>query len=149
MRVPGTDRRASSQSLVSRNHYLVLGLMLLFLVGAAVASSYALKNIERQFRVAAGEVLDVVLQTSREALTIWIDENFKRAERRIQDPDFELLAGQQMKIPREPESLAESLYLISLQTFFHNSQEHLGGLGFSLIDWEFSNNASQDKTALG
>jgi len=149
MRIPGADRRASSQSLVSRNNYLVLGLMLLFLVGAAVASSYALKNIEKQFRVAAGEVLDVVLQTSREALTIWIDENFKRAERRIRDPDFQLLAGQQMKIPRNSESLADSLYLISLQTFFANFQERLGGLGFSLIDWDFRNIASQDKTALG
>ncbi len=149
MRVPGADRRASSGSLVSRNNYLVLGLMLLFLVIAAVASSYALKNIEKQFRVAAGEVLDVVLQTSREALTIWIDENFKRAERRIRDPDFQLLAGQQMKIPRDPESLADSLYLISLQTFFANFQERLGGLGFSLIDWDFRNIASQDKTALG
>ena len=149
MRATDIDRRASSRSLVSGRHYLVLGLILLFLVGAAVASSYALKNIEKQFREAAGEVLHVVLQTSREALTIWIDENFKRAERRIRNPDFQLLAGQQMKVPRDPESLADSLYLISLQTFFANFQERLGGLGFSLVDWDFRNIASQDKAALG
>ncbi len=152
MAEPG-DKPALEPNAVSfwteRFHSLGITLIGLFLLLTAVAVHFGLSNIEKRFREELGETLQTVLDTTRITLGLWVDENQRRVQRRAAEPAFQLLALAQLGLPRQRDTLLESPFLSSLDTFFENYHDRLGGNGYQLIAPDLRVVAAQDRRLLG
>ncbi|HEB97554.1 MAG TPA: response regulator [Sedimenticola thiotaurini] len=130
-------------------HTLVITLIGLFLLLTAVAVHFGLRNIEQRFRQESGATLQAVLDTTGEVLSLWLDENRHRLQRRTGEPAFQLLARARLGTAADDGVDADDPVLSSLVTFFGNYIDRLGGNGFQLITPEMRVTASSDPGLLG
>jgi hypothetical protein len=102
----------------------------------------ALGRVEERIKTDAGDALQIVLQTTRESLNLWIESNKFELTRLAADPRIVFLAEHQLQVPRNKDDLLKSLALKELRRFFQNNKDRFGKANFFIIAPDFVNIAS-------
>jgi len=130
-----------------------LGMLIVFsgvFIGAVIiAAVFALDRVEEKIKTDVAEALQIVLQTTRESLNLWIETNKFEMTRLAADPRIVFLTQNQLQIPRNKDDLSKSLALNELRRFFQNNKDRFGRARFFIIAPDFVNIAAMGDAKLG
>jgi hypothetical protein len=113
-----------------------------FIALVFILAGFALGRVEERIKTDAGDALQIVLQTTRESLNLWIESNKFELTRLAADPRIVFLAEHQLQVPRNKDDLLKSLALKELRRFFQNNKDRFGKANFFIIAPDFVNIAS-------
>ncbi|MGD9086654.1 MAG: hypothetical protein PVJ41_16875, partial [Desulfobacterales bacterium] len=120
-----------------------------FITLVSALAWFALDRIKEKLRSDVGDALQIVLQTTRESLEVWVESNKFNLTRLAEDPQLVFLTEQQLRIPRNKTSLFESKALRDLRVFFRLHRDREGQTGFFIISPDFINIASMRNSNVG
>ena len=132
----------SSQSGLTPQQTLLTILACSFIALVIILAGFALGRVEEKIKTDAGDALQIVLQTTRESLNLWIESNKFELGRLAADPRIVFLAEHQLQVPRNKDDLLKSLALKELRRFFQNNKDRFGKANFFIIAPDFVNIAS-------
>ncbi len=104
-----------------------------FLALVSFIAYLALKEIEKQVREDIGNALKIVVQSTQEAQTIWIEDQKNYLRQLSRDPELIFLVYQHIEVSRTPQELLRSQSLKSLRIFFDTKRDLLDDIGFFII----------------
>jgi PAS domain S-box-containing protein len=114
-----------------------------------VLAGFALNRVEEKIKTDVGKALQIVQQTTRESLNLWIETNKFDLNRLAGDPRIVFLAEQQLLVPRNKDDLLKSLALNELRRFFQNNKDRFGQANYFIIAADFVNIASMGDKNIG
>jgi polar amino acid transport system substrate-binding protein len=114
-----------------------------------VLAGFALSRVEEKIKTDVGEALQIVLQTTRESLNLWIESNKFDLTRLAGDPRIIFLAEHQLQVPRNKDDLLKSQTLRDLRIFFEINKDRFGKANYFIIAPDFVNIASMGDKNLG
>ncbi|MGD8755495.1 MAG: PAS domain S-box protein [Desulfobacterales bacterium] len=120
-----------------------------FILLVSTLAWFALDRIKEKLQSDVGDALQIVSQTTRESLKVWVESNKFNLTRLAKDPRLVLLTEQQLRIPRDKTSLFESEALRDLRVFFRLHRDREGQTGFFIISPDFINIASMRNSNIG
>ena len=139
----------SSQSGLTPQQTILIISACTFIVLVIVLAGFALSRVEEKIKTDVGEALQIVLQTTRESLNLWIESNKFDLTRLAGDPRVVFLAEQQLTVPRNKDDLLKSRALSELRRFFQNNKDRFGKASYSIIAADFVNIASMGDENIG
>ena len=139
----------SSQSGLTPKQTILIILACTFITLVIVLAGFALNRVEEKIKTDVGEALQIVLQTTRESLNLWIESNKFDLTRLAGDPNIIFLAEHQLQVPRNKDDLLKSPTLRDLRIFFQNNKDRFGKASYFLIAPDFVNIASIGDKNLG
>jgi PAS domain S-box-containing protein len=131
-----------SQSGLTPQQTILIILASSFIALVIILAGFALGRVEERIKTDAGDALQIVLQTTRESLNLWIESNKFELTRLAADPRIVFLAEHQLQVPRNKDDLLKSLALKELRRFFQNNKDRFGKANFFIIAPDFVNIAS-------
>ena len=126
---------------------IILGCCFILLV--STLAWFALDRVKKKLQSDVGNALQIVLQTTRESLKVWVDSNKFHLTRFAQDPLLVSLIGHQLQVPRNNVSLSQSVILRDLREFFQRNRIQPGQADFFIISPDFVNIAAMQDSHLG
>ena len=90
----------SSQSGLTPKQTILIILACTFIALVIVLAGFALNRVEEKIKTDVGKALQIVQQTTRESLNLWIETNKFDLTRLAGDPRIVFLAEQQLLVPR-------------------------------------------------
>jgi polar amino acid transport system substrate-binding protein len=114
-----------------------------------VLAGFALSRVQAKIKTDVGQALQIVLQTTRESLNLWIESNKFDLIRLAGDPRLVFLAEHQLQVPRNKDDLLKSQALKELRRFFQNNKDRFGKASFFIIAPDFVNIASMGDKNIG
>jgi len=138
-----------SQSGLTPQQTILIILACAFIALVIILAGFALSRVEEKIKTDVGDALQIVLQTTRESLNLWIDSNKFELSRLAADPRTVFLAQHQLQLPRNKDDLLKSQALKELRRFFQNNKDRFGKANFFIIAPDFVNIASMDNENIG
>jgi len=132
----------SSQSGSTPKLNILIILTCCFITLVILLAEFALNHVEKRIKTDVGKALQIVQQTTRESLNLWIETNKFDMTRLAGDPRVVFLAEQQLLLPRNKGDLLKSRALSELRRFFQNNKDRFGKANYSIIAADFVNIAS-------
>jgi hypothetical protein len=126
-----------SQSGLTPQQTILIILASSFIALVIILAGFALGRVEERIKTDAGDALQIVLQTTRESLNLWIESNKFELTRLAADPRIVFLAEHQLQVPRNKDDLLKSLALKELRRFFQNNKDRFGKANFFIIAPDF------------
>jgi len=120
-----------------------------FIALVIVLAGFALSRVEEKIKTDVGDALQIVLQTTRESLNLWIESNKFDLIRLAGDPRIVFLAEHQLQLPRNKDDLLKSPALRELRRFFQNNKDRFGKASYFIMAPDFVNIASMDDKNIG
>ena len=120
-----------------------------FIALVIVLAGFALNRVEEKIKTEVGKALQIVQQTTRESLNLWIETNKFDLTRLAGDPRIVFLAEQQLLVPRNKDDLLKSPALNELRRFFQNNKDRFGQASYFIIAADFVNIASMGDKNIG
>jgi PAS domain S-box-containing protein len=114
-----------------------------------VLAGFALSRVEEKIKTDVGKALQIVQQTTRESLNLWIESNKSDLTRLAGDPRIVFLAEHQLMVPRNKDDLLKSRALKELRRFFLNNKDRFGRASYFIIATDFANIASMGDKDIG
>jgi polar amino acid transport system substrate-binding protein len=139
----------SSQSGLTPQQTILIILACTFIALVIVLAGFALSRVEEKIKTDVGEALQIVLQTTRESLNLWIESNKFDLTRLAGDPRIIFLAEHQLQVPRNKDDLLKSQTLRDLRIFFEINKDRFGKANYFIIAPDFVNIASMGDKNLG
>jgi len=139
----------SSQSVLTRKQTILIILACTFIALVIVLAGFALSRVEEKIRTDVGEALQIVLQTTRESLNLWIESNKFDLTRLAGDPRIIFLVEHQLQLPRNKDDLLKSQTLRDLRIFFEINKDQFGKASFFIIAPDSINIASMGDKNIG
>jgi len=139
----------SSQSGLTPQQTILIILACTFIALVIVLAGFALNRIEEKIKTDVSDALQIVLQTTRESLNLWIESNKFDLTRLAGDPRIVFLAEHQLQVPRNKDDLLKSQALRELRRFFQNNKDRFGKASYFIIAPDFVNIASMGDKNLG
>ena len=115
-----------SQSGLTPQQTILIILACSFIALVIILAGFALSRVEEKSKTDVGDALQLVLQTTRESLNLWIESNKFELTRLAADPRTVFLAESQLQVPRNKDDLLRSLALKELRRFFQNNKDQIG-----------------------
>jgi polar amino acid transport system substrate-binding protein len=141
---PLSSQHGSTQKL---SILLILASCLIMLV--TVLAWFALDRVKEKIQTDVGYALQIVLQTTRESLDLWVESNKFHMTQLAEDLRLVSLAERQLRVPRNKVALLKSEVLKELRAFFQYKRNQFGQAGFFIISPDFVNIASMRNSNLG
>jgi PAS domain S-box-containing protein len=138
-----------SQSGLTPQQTILIILACSFIALVIILAGFALSRVEEKSKTDVGDALQLVLQTTRESLNLWIESNKFELTRLAADPRTVFLAESQLQVPRNKDDLLKSQALKELRRFFQNNKDRFGQANFFVIAPDFVNIASMDDENIG
>ena len=110
-----------------------------FLMLVVVLAWFALDRVEEKIQAEVGDALQIVLQTTRESLNLWVESNKFQLTRLAEDPRLVFLAGRLLSKPRNKKALLKSQALQEVRDFFGYGRDQFGQARFFIISPDFIN----------
>ena len=112
-----------------------LGMVLiaLFLCVVVLSAWFAVQGSGQKMRQEVGESLRTVLQTTREAMRIWVDGKKNDLTMISGNPELGSLTKKLLSVPRNPDDLLGSWQLVAVRDELSKEKEKLGDTGFFII----------------
>ena len=139
----------SSQSGSTPKLTILIILVCTFMALVILLARFALSRVEEKIKTDVGEALQIVLQTTRESLNLWIESNKSDLARLARDPRIVFLAENQLQLPRNQDDLLKSPALRELRRFFQNNKDRFGQARYFIMAPDFVNIASMDDKNIG
>ena len=108
-------------------------LIALFLSVVVLSAWFAVQSSGDRVREEVGESLRTVLQSTREAMRIWVDGKRNELREISGDPVLGSLTEKLLSVPRNPDDLLASWQLASVREVIAVEKEKLGDIGFFII----------------
>jgi PAS domain S-box-containing protein len=138
-----------SQSGLTPRQTLLIILVCAFIALGIVLAGFALSRVEEKIKTDVGKALQIVLQTTRESLDLWIESNKFDLTRLAGDPRIVFLAEHQLQVPRYKDDLLKSQALTDLRIFFEINKDRFGKANYFIIAPDFVNIASMRDKNIG
>jgi len=139
----------SSQSGLTPQQTILIILACTFIALVIILAGFALNRVEEKIKTDVSDALQIVLQTTRESLNLWIESNKFDLTRLAGDPRIVFLAEHQLQVPRNKDDLLKSQALRELRRFFQNNKDRFGKASYFIIAPDFVNIASMGDKNLG
>ena len=139
----------SSQSGLTPQQTILIILACAFIALVIVLAGFALNRVEEKIKTDVGKALQIVQQTTRESLNLWIETNKFDLNRLAGDPRIIFLAEHQLIVPRNKDDLLKNPALNELRRFFQNNKDRFGQANYFIIAADFVNIASMGDKNLG
>ena len=120
-----------------------------FIILVVVLAWFALDRVKEKIQTDVGDALQIVLQTTRESLNLWVGSNKFQLTRLAEDPRLISLAKRQLRVPRNKNALLKSEALKQLRAFFQRQKNQFGQAGFFIVSPDFVNIASMRDGKIG
>ncbi|MDX1707762.1 MAG: PAS domain S-box protein, partial [Desulfobacterales bacterium] len=120
-----------------------------FIIMVSTLAWFALDRVKAKIQSDVGNALQIVLQTTRESLKVWVESNKFHLSRFARDPLLISLTEHQLHVPRNNASLSQSVILRELRDFFQRNRIQPGQADFFIISPEFVNIAAMQDHHLG
>jgi len=120
-----------------------------FLVLVVILAWFALERVEEKIQADVGDALQIVLQTTRESLNLWVESNKFHLAQLTEELRLVSLVERQLRVPSNKDALLKSAALRELRTFFKYRRNQFGQAGFFIISPDFVNIASMRDSNLG
>ena len=120
-----------------------------FIVLVVVLAWFALDKIMEKIQAEVGEALQIVLQTTRESLNLWVESNKFHLSQLAEDLQLISLTEHQLSVSRNKKALLKSDALKELRDFFQYRKNEFGQAGFFIISPDFINIASMHDANIG
>ncbi|MBW2435352.1 MAG: PAS domain S-box protein, partial [Deltaproteobacteria bacterium] len=120
-----------------------------FIILVSALAWLSLDRVKAKIQSDVGDALQIVLQTTRESLKLWVESNKFHLNRFVQDPHMVSLTERQLQLPRNSLSLSQSTMIGALRAFFQHNRIQAGQADFFIISPDFINVASMDDSAIG
>ena len=120
-----------------------------FVILVVLLAGFALNRVKKKRQADVGDALQIVLETTRESLNMWVESNKFQLTRLAEDPRLVSLTEHQLLIPRNKIALFESEVLKELRAFFRRNRNQSGQAGFFIISPDFINIASMRNSNIG
>ena len=138
-----------SQSGLTPQQTILIILACSFIALVIILAGFALNRVEEKIKTDVGDALQIVLQTTRESLNLWIESNKFELTRLAADPRIVFLAEHQLQGPRNKDDLLKNQALKELRRFFQNNKDRFGKANLFIIAPDFVNIASMIDEKLG
>jgi len=138
-----------SQSGLTPQQTILILLACSFIALVIILAGFALGRVEEKIKTDTGDALQIVLQTTRESLNLWIESNKFELTRLAADPRIVFLAEHQLQVSRNKDDLLKSLTLKELRRFFQNNKDRFGQANLFIIAPDFVNIASMSDENTG
>jgi diguanylate cyclase (GGDEF)-like protein len=135
--------------ILRRNDLVGLVFSGLFLIAVIIIAWIALERIEAQTRVNSSEALQTVLETTQEALYIWVEQRRRNVLELASLPEVRELTRALLSEPRTRTALIESPHLEKLRGFMRPRLNEYSDKGFFIISPDMINIASMRNENLG
>ena len=142
------DIFSSQAGITSKQTVLIISACTFIILVIALAF-FALDRVEDRIRRDAGDALQIILQTTRESLNLWIETSKRDLNRLAGDPRIVFLAENQLQAPRKREDLLKRQSLKELRRFFQNNKDRFGKANYFIIAPDFVNVASMEDKQIG
>jgi len=143
-----TDSQSSQRGSIQKLTVLIITACG-FMVLVTFLAVFALDRVEKKIRTDAGDALQIVLQTTRESLNIWVESNIFQLMRLAQDPRLVALTERQLKVAPDKKALLQSDGLKALRAFFRPRINQAGQMGFFIISPDLINIGSMRDGNMG
>ena len=112
-----------------------LGMVLvgLFLTIVVLSAWFTVQSAGQRERKDVGASLRTILQTTNEALRIWVDEKKNNLLSIAEDPILRTLVEKLLSVPRNRDDLLASWQLMAVRDLLSKERERLGDIGFFVI----------------
>jgi PAS domain S-box-containing protein len=112
-----------------------LGIILiaLFLFVVVLSAWFTIKNSEQRMRQEVGASLRTVLQTTHEALKVWVDGEIRQVDIISKVPALRNLTENLLEISGNPQDLVGSPQISAVRKHLSKEMEKFGKLGFFII----------------
>jgi len=135
--------------ILRRNDLVGLVFSGLFLFAVIIITWIALERIEAQTRVNSSEALQTVVETTQEALYIWLEQRRRNVLELASLPEVRELTQALLSEPRTGAALSASLHLDTLRDFMRPRLHKYSDKGFFIISPDMINIASMRNENLG
>jgi polar amino acid transport system substrate-binding protein len=139
----------SSEHGSTQKSSILIILAACFVMLVTVAAWFALGQVKAKIQTDVGDALQIVLQTTRESLKVWVESNKYQLTRLAEDPHLVSLAESQLRAPRNKNALLKSDALLELRVFFRYRRNQFGQSGFFIVSPDFVNIASMLDANIG
>jgi PAS domain S-box-containing protein len=141
--------RWSPRSGLTSNHTILIIFVSAFIALAILLAVFALGRVRAKIKTDVGEALELVLQSTRESLNLWVETGKFQIGQLAQEPRLVSLVKRQLAVPRNRKDLAESKALSELREFFLHNKDRYEQAEFFIISPDFVNIASLSDKNLG
>lgn len=124
-------------------------LVVSFLLCTMLVSWLALAQIRSHIEFKVGEKLNTVLQTTQEALNLWVDDRIDDAQHLANRPDIQLYIKDLLALPHNKETLATSPAQLKLSAIFKRASMNHKDLDLCIIAPDLTMIASTIESHLG
>jgi PAS domain S-box-containing protein len=128
---------------------ILIILTVCFILLVSVMAWFALGQVKAKIQTDLADALQIVLQTTRESLNLWVDSNKFHLSQMAEDLRLVSLVERQLRVPRTKIALLESTASKELRTFFRYRKNQYGQAGFFIISPDFINIASMRDANMG
>ena len=142
------DRRSSQLGSIQKLSILII-LAGCFIILVTFLAGFAFERVKEKIQADVGDALQIVLQTTQESLTLWVESNKFQLTRLAEDPRLVSLTERQLRVPRNKDALIKSEALQELRAFFRPRKNQFGQAGFFIISPDFVNIGSMRDGNLG
>jgi PAS domain S-box-containing protein len=139
----------SSQSGLTRKQTILIILAFTFIILVILLAWFAISRVEEKIKTDVGDALQIVLQTTRESLNLWIESNKFDLTRLAGDPRIVFLVQHQLQVPRNKDDLLKNPSLRELRILFEINKDQFGKASFFIIAPDFINIASMGDKGIG
>jgi CheY-like chemotaxis protein len=143
------SRSLSNEQGSSQKLSILIILALCFIMLVVLLAGFSLDRVKEKRQADVGAALQIVLQTTRESLNMWVESNKFQLTRLAEDPRLVSLTEHQLRVPRNRISLFGSKSLRELRAFFRRNRDQAGQTGFFIISPDFVNIASMRNRNIG
>ena len=139
----------SSQYGSTQKLSILIILAVCFIVLVVVLAWFALDRVEKKIQAEVGDALQIVLQTTRESLYLWVESNKFQLSRLAEDPRLVFLTSRQLRKDRNKKELLKSMALQELRDFFLYERDQFGQARYVIVAPDFINIASMHDDNIG
>ena len=120
-----------------------------FIILVIILAWFTLGQIKKKIQAEVGAGLQIVLQSTRESLNMWVDANKLHLTQLAEDPRLLGLTERQLGVLRNQSALLNSDTLKELRVFFQYRKNQAGQASFCIISPDFINIASMHDVNMG
>jgi PAS domain S-box-containing protein len=142
------DPISSEYGSIQKSGILII-LATCFIILVIMMTWFTLGQIKKKILADVGAAIQIVLQSTRESLNMWVDANKLHLTRLAQDPRLLVLTERQLRALRSQSALLNSDILTELRVFFQSRKNRAGQAGFAIISPDFINIASMHDVNMG
>jgi PAS domain S-box-containing protein len=120
-----------------------------FIMVVVVLAWFSLDRVKEKIQADVRDALQIVLQTTRESLNLWVESNKFQLSRLAGNPRLIALVERQLSVPQNRDAWLQSNALRELRAFIQPRKNHFGQAEFFIISPDFINIASMQDGNMG